>query len=437
VSDINLALCIGFLVLLVIDYRQNVYAKGRVVDLWTVTTFLSIIVPILLVGPTADAEMNALSIGDAVFDIPATIDQAAAICFVGIFFWYLGAVIFRRAGPIRKMLTGSIEGMAVALSPAYSRRCVELLFVVTLLGGMCINVLYGNADKSLRDVMLENASVRPWFNFFIISLAPLLLLISVSHYFDLRQKRFLFIGLLTAALCAFSGARGAFFMPLIWLYVVYKAKNPSGSPLRLLLLAGATALGGVAMGTLRSGGTLDGLSFALGYGIFYGNTFSDFRDLCWYLTTPEGADRSFYGATYLAGLMSFVPTYLSQFREQYNLGVITATAIGISPQEHAGIRITSFGEMYINFGFVGVALMSFVVSYLVKCFDHLLTTRSRHLPAYQLAIVLELAQIPLSGLGSSLIPAIYSFFLITALLRIANFCLKVRPRTPRPRHDHL
>jgi oligosaccharide repeat unit polymerase len=417
-------------VLLLREYYVSVLRRHRIIDLWSIVTFSTIVIPIVLVGPFADSPANVFAIGDAAYDIPRVINSAYAICFAGILSWYLGSLAFRHLkAPVRQRSIRGISRLVSSITPAFNPTSVWCLFAVTLVSGVLINLVYGAGDKSLRDVMLENASARPLFNLFIISLAPLTFLLLVANYLQTRKMAYLVAGGAVSVICLFSGARSVFFLPLLWIYIGYKAKNPKGSLFLLVLIGVAMVAIGLLVSALRSGGELEDLSYVLGYGVLYGNTFSDFRDFCWYLTTAS-ADVTYAGATYFAGLMSFVPTYLSQFREEFNIGVVTATAIGMSPQEHAGIRLSAFGEMYINFGSVGVCIGSFLVSYAMKCFDQVMFKDARTEGYVHLVTCIQLSQIPLVFFSSNTVSTLYSFASVVIVLMWARWLFGPRRTHP-------
>ena len=98
--------------------------------------------------------------------------------------------------------------------------------------------------------------------------------------------------------------------------------------------------------------------------LFYGNTFSDIRDGTMILIR---FDKKFYntflwGKTYLAGLISFIPSYLSEFRSTWSSGRFTAYTL-FGYETHFGIRGGNSMEAYLNFGLPGVAITSVIEGY--------------------------------------------------------------------------
>jgi hypothetical protein len=131
--------------------------------------------------------------------------------------------------------------------------------------------------------------------------------------------------------------------------------------------------------------------------IFFGNSFSDTRDFAVVLSFWDG--HYFLGKTYLAGILAFVPRFLSSFRDVWSLGVVTATMAGLSPTEHAGLRIGLFGESFLNFGLTAVLLLGIFVGACTRLID--------------LRMKQSAAMLPTSGMR------IYSYYLITAVISAA------------------
>jgi oligosaccharide repeat unit polymerase len=122
------------------------------------------------------------------------------------------------------------------------------------------------------------------------------------------------------------------------------------------------------LGALRSGTfSLLGSIERLGVNMAYGNTFSDLRDFAVILSYWN--HKYLYGATYVAGVVAFVPRFLLPFRDKYAIGVVTATMAGFLPTEHPGLRVGTFGEAYLNFGLLGVAALGLLIGCLLRLLD--------------------------------------------------------------------
>lgn len=128
-----------------------------------------------------------------------------------------------------------------------------------------------------------------------------------------------------------------------------------------------------------------------------GNSFSDLRDGAFLL---QGFDANFDGAyaggkTYLAAAISFIPSSMSSFREEWAWGRYSANKIAGFAGEHFGLRGGPYMEGYLNFGPAGVVLLALVQAYLFYLVDrsyrrYILNQELRMAPAAPLLIVIVL-----------------------------------------------
>jgi hypothetical protein len=153
----------------------------------------------------------------------------------------------------------------------------------------------------------------------------------------------------------------------------------------------------------------------LGIKLFYGNNFSDLRDFAWVKSSWNG--EYFLGRTQLAGLLAFIPSAVSSFRSEWNWGVVTTTLAGLDPTITPGLRTGAFGEMYFNFGLLGVLLAGFVNGYLIRRIHNSCLAAARTLPAYE-ARFLTMAGLVTLGLAGALLntAGFFSFYITVAVL---------------------
>jgi oligosaccharide repeat unit polymerase len=184
------------------------------------------------------------------------------------------------------------------------------------------------------------------------------------------------------------------------------------------------------LGNVRAG-AYSLLQFAGGifFLIFFGNTFSDLRDFAWVYSTWN---HSFWlGKTYLAGLMAFVPRFLSEFRDSWSIGVVTATTAGFDPALHPGLRPGIFGEGYFNFGILGVVIVGLILGITVRRVDADVKLALAGDPP---SMMKAYASTTLAGIATSMVLSV-GFSGLYALLAILFFswvCLEVTRlvRTP-------
>jgi oligosaccharide repeat unit polymerase len=228
-------------------------------------------------------------------------------------------------------------------------------------------------NLKLRTYFLENASFRSVYNL-LVTVYPLLIFfywLKNNRRMSLRKQAGLLLLILGTV---FLGARGPLvnLVLQIALFSAFKKKGQIsfwGASLLMLLLV----IAGMAIAALRAGSSITEEVLLFAANIFYGNNFSDLRDFAWVLSSWDGT--WFYGKTYLAALSSFIPRTLSDFREEWSIGVITAKLAGFTPQEHAGLRPGTFGESYLNFGMIGVFVIASVNGFFLRYADYQIKRR--------------------------------------------------------------
>ena len=168
-----------------------------------------------------------------------------------------------------------------------------------------------------RTVFNTQPSLRPLYNF-----ANYLILFTTSVVvvwsFISRSWRYSLLILAGLTCMLFTGGRTSFLsvvelILLMWLYLRYR-----GRPLRATSVVAAglgfVAVAGLFLASFRTGSEFDvasSLKTAL-----YGNTFSDVRDGAYIASAWDRfmSTEGLGGNTYLAGLMSFIPSSLSDFK---------------------------------------------------------------------------------------------------------------------------
>jgi oligosaccharide repeat unit polymerase len=77
----------------------------------------------------------------------------------------------------------------------------------------------------------------------------------------------------------------------------------------------------------------------------------------------------YHGLTFLVGVLP-VPGFVSEFTTDYLLRTVTLKAAGIPLDAgHGGLRITMFGEAYINFGAAGPIVFGLLLGYMCAAFE--------------------------------------------------------------------
>ena len=208
-----------------------------------------------------------------------------------------------------------------------------------------------------RQFSFENTSLRPAINLYSVILPTITL--SLLVYGFGHNRFFVFAGLMCSGLGLMIGTRGAsietLFIFVVCLIIAYRYKNLAAFTLSIAGFVTVAIVIGILRSTADGDNSVDILQ-TVSFQIFFGNNFSDFRDYAWILSGFDG--RLYHGMTYLAGYMALVPSFISEFRNDFRMGIITSTLAGLDPQFHAGLRPTLFGEAYLNFGISGVVFIA-------------------------------------------------------------------------------
>lgn len=218
-----------------------------------------------------------------------------------------------------------------------------------------------------RTVFNAAANLRPVYNF-----ANYLIFFTTSVVvvwsFLARSPRYVLL-ITAGVLCIFAtGGRTSLFavlelIALLTVYRLYQGRTLRGTGALVGVLA-VFAVGGLFLASFRAGGEFQ-INGVLN-SVLYGNTFSDVRDGAYVAAgwDQRMAGESLGGNTYLAGLMSFIPSSLSSFRETWSWGYFTTSSL-FGWDDHYGFRGGWSLEMYMNFGVVGVVLAALACGWLL------------------------------------------------------------------------
>ncbi len=284
------------------------------------------------------------------------LDKSVTMNCIGLILTFTAMLFFefnggKRVCAVVEKWSGKLKDGALEI-PFYLFAVLWYLIVFAFNGNLPL--LNGGRD------FYYNTAISPVY----LALNELMLIYSL--YFGVRAiygKKDYVKFLIAVLTLMFTGNRGPVLVSvlvpiaMLFLYGTGKAGTANGlgakKLFKLLLLFLAVGFFGLALGFLR-----DGRDFDL-KGIFsdllYGNTFSDIRDGAFILS---GFEKKFggdflYGKTYLAGIISFIPSGLSQFRLEWSYGRMT-TYMLFGWENHFGLRGGNAMEAYMNFGYFGV-----------------------------------------------------------------------------------
>jgi len=92
---------------------------------------------------------------------------------------------------------------------------------------------------------------------------------------------------------------------------------------------------------------------------FLGDNLIDVRDASWVFSKWDY--EPLLGRTYLGGLTAMLPSGIFPMKKEWHLGLTAIRIVGWDPDEHFGLRITFFGEAFLNFGPAGVVGLALIL----------------------------------------------------------------------------
>ncbi|MGC0236680.1 O-antigen polymerase [Arthrobacter sp. SD76] len=241
------------------------------------------------------------------------------------------------------------------------------LFIGVLAFAGCLIVVGAIPLFGSRTVFNDYESLRPVYNFvnYLILFTTSVL---VVWSFMARSRRYALLIIAGLVCMLFTGGRTSLLsvaqlVILMWVYRRYqnRAGNGTGLILGSLVLLGVA---GLFLASFRAGGEFQ-LSGVVD-DFLYGNTFSDVRDGAYVAAgwDQRMAGEQLGGNTYLAGLMSFIPSSLSEFRGTWSWEIFTTSNL-FGWEDHYGFRGGWSLEMFMNFGPAGVIVAALACGWLL------------------------------------------------------------------------
>lgn len=352
------------------------YKKGYKVDYWHFTIFIGYILPFMIIYPFSASDLNYYSIGNKIYFIQDLVDKAYLITLVGYTFTYIGFYyhdIFFEKGIIYSTIdrTNSIVSRLMFFS-IRSKLSFSILYLIGItLAGLFIILVFSKYGVSfnIRANILNDISLRPLYNFIMVTFLPIIIVICLIRFFGNKTKQNFILALLLIILLLFSGSRSSLMTPILTAFVIYFISQKNKIKLFNIVIFGFLVLYIVVyLGEIRKGNfSFIDVSTMLFTSIVYGNNFSDIRDFAWILAYWD--NEYIYGKSYLAAIFSFVPRSFSDLRELWAISVYTSNLTGLDPNVHAGLRPGKFGEAFLNFGYLGVIILGFITGYILRFTD--------------------------------------------------------------------
>jgi len=210
-----------------------------------------------------------------------------------------------------------------------------------------------------RALVFERTELRPFYNLWS-QIVPLCSAGLVVYGAGWNRPRIVLLGIGVALLGIVGGNRTVAILTLLQVGVILAMPRRFKNLFVVVLGALSLAAAAVFTSLLRDGSSS---SSALGT-FFFGNELSDMRDFAWILTGLD-QEQWLWGRSYLAGYLSFIPTFVLPFRETYGFGRVSPLLAGLDPMHHSGLRPPIFGEMYANFGLPGLIIGGLIYGWAV------------------------------------------------------------------------
>ena len=322
----------------------------------------------------ARSELNALIVGGDFASVVASVPHVFLVAMAGYFalllggsFWsmHLGVGLRRAAA---RLLDGGPSCSAMVMS---SQSLLIFLSCICLVGQLALVLVYfvhGGFGFNLRAYTFENPGIRPIAQLVALS-STAVIPHSLARYLDTKEKPLLVCSLVLSFGLLFFGQRGSLifaYMNLVLCYVIGRGRDIG--IMRIVAMA-VTLLGLIFyLGNVREG-LYSPAEFvtSLVFLAFYGNNFCDLRDFAW--IDSHWNHQLWLGKTYLAGLATFLPRSISDFRATWSFGVATDWTVGLDTELHPGLKPGEFGELFFNFGLLGVILGGLLIGILVRRAD--------------------------------------------------------------------
>jgi oligosaccharide repeat unit polymerase len=371
---LNVALIFHFF----ISWYFSAKKTGWIIDFWHVSLFLTYFVTCLLLYPFATAKMNSLVIGSRNLEFAKkSITMAYLLSLIGYLSIFTGGAIFKYYNYRSPIYTVFLRPIKMTLGETFkaivSNRMVSRFVCYFYFFALAIALFFaykGGMGNNPRGFYALNEQYRFLYNF-VNALSGIVsgLLVARIFQFNHRIDKFLFV--LFIIVTVFIGSRGGVIGPILAYFTSYVYFNMKGKikVTRILSFVFVMLVLILGLSFFRAGSfSFDVLANSFLVQIFYGNSFSDLRDFSWTITMWPG--DYFYGKTYLAAFISFIPSSISSFRTEWSIGKVTATMAGYDPKEHPGLRPGLFGESFLNFGVLGIIVLGILLGFAWKYVDH-------------------------------------------------------------------
>lgn len=240
---------------------------------------------------------------------------------------------------------------------------IKIIFIFCVIGWFGLILIVGEIPLFGDRLIFNKDNFRILRPFYLILNYMLSI---IGSYFALKvvinkRKRDSIFLIIAILILLFTGNRGPVMFLLlnifmVFVYYAFKVMNAN----KLIVLAVSIILVlGISMSFVRNKEfSISSLSNSIKNEVMYGNTFSDIRDGAFVLKGfEEKYDKYLYGKNYLADIISFIPSSMSEYRSKWSYGSFSTKTL-FNMENHYGLRGGWFLEPYINFGYIGVIIIA-------------------------------------------------------------------------------
>jgi len=219
-----------------------------------------------------------------------------------------------------------------------------------------------HVTKYFQDDLDVYTKFRPLYTFALNALSTVLVFSLAVLFQTEKKKKWIILSAVIIAMLLLSAKRGPLLIPFIYVGLSYSIMKRSIKP--LIYNALLVIVVGIAMNLAVAGGRELMSSFLVTLST---SGFVGVRELTRLLTIDAG--ELLYGKTYIAGFLSFIPTEWFEFKAQYNYMRYVMNLEGVDPSLSGGMRACYLGEALINFGMLGILLVSYLFGLVLSVLD--------------------------------------------------------------------
>lgn len=367
-------------------YYKICYRKNMIFDLWHCYLIFPFFISTLVMYPFAGAKYNYAAEGILAIQASQFTNYAFLINFIGYIFMYCGLLWYiTQKGFFLKKLNCPVDSYSGFIEKVvFDKTSIQTIAKVIIVVGSMI-LLYSFYEYGfsvyLRWFAMRDGIYRIIYNSYFGALVPICGMWFLISYMQTKNKKFLYVFLFVLLSSMFSGSRTTMLICLVeGFYIYYFVNKKYIKTKNVICVFVGIFLGAFVLDAFRSGNFSE--IEKMYFNIFYGKTFSDIRDFAIVISHWDG--NLWFGKSYLAGVMAFIPREFSDFRGYWSVARQTTQVIIGMDDGHPGYRIGLFGEAYFNFGILGVCLNGLLKGVILAYLSEKIKQYTNYIKVYSL-----------------------------------------------------